>query len=353
MIVGIVTSLSVSVKKYYVMENITETIQLMKVNEYVNLQEIAYWDGVQSAAFSITQCICFLKIWRLLVFLEGGFLVTSLTVRLASHMIFAFSFVVLIVLVGFTCAGYIFFGGSMAQFSTLGNTFLTLIGQSLHVTIFDELYLTNRIIGPIYGSVYGFVSNILFLNLLIAILNQSMIEAKMLANEKFRNWGIAESIVHHIFRRHGHQPATSALVELQPDRLEGLKKSTAELFRAALRSEDAQKMKKIKLYAKYLLEGTDYYLLRRQPANYYQEFLKERKMDEMRLQTAEFLKARMGTEMSVEEMRKYNDINKTIVSLRIFKLEKAVNELQRKLKRYRNDEVVFQCRSENGVITFV
>lgn len=129
MILGIVVSLSVSLKKYYVMEDTTRTIQTMKINEYVSLQELAFWDGIQTAAFSITQFICFLKIWQLLVFLDGGFLVTTLTVGLASRAIFAYFCISFVVIMGFSCAGHVFFGSSMSQFRTLWDSWVTLVGQ--------------------------------------------------------------------------------------------------------------------------------------------------------------------------------------------------------------------------------
>jgi hypothetical protein len=171
-----------------------------------------------------------------------------------------------------------------------------------------------------------------------------MIDAKYIAKEKFRNWGLADSFVHHFLRRSTGQnqgkiyQAGGRVIcndfELQPDGLEGLKNATVQFLRASLRSEECQKMKRIKFYTKYLFHGTGYYPMRRRSLAYHHEIENEAKMDEMRVLAAEFLKSKIGTDMTVNELKIYSDVNKTIVSWRIFKLEKLISELQRKVKWY-------------------
>lgn len=134
-IVCILVAVGVSLKKHSLMLVIVEIIQRMKINEYTSLQHIALWDGIQNATFAVTLCICFLKIWTLLVSLDGSFLVTSLTVSLASHIIAAFIFAMFIVLLAFACSGYILFGSSMFEFSSFWRSFVTLIGQVKKISV--------------------------------------------------------------------------------------------------------------------------------------------------------------------------------------------------------------------------
>lgn len=168
-----------------------------------------------------------------------------------------------------------------------------------------------------------------------------------MAREKFLNWGIGESVVHHFCAKrrpkklHPSSKPDVAIpisdeesLELEPARVDAMKEATIQFLRTALQSENATKMRAMKSYANTFLAEKGYHVVPKRSLADRQDIETEEKMNRMRAIVAEFLRSQIGVDMSIEELRKYNDVNKAVVSLRIFKLEKLVGELQARLKVY-------------------
>lgn len=129
MMIGLLTCICVAIKRDAECVAIIETLQRMREDDYISLENIVYWDQIQLSVFSVTWAICFMEIGRLFVYLEGGFLVMSLTLRLSVFLIMTYFLIIFVIVVAFACAGHIFFGSAMFEFSTFWRGVWTLVGQ--------------------------------------------------------------------------------------------------------------------------------------------------------------------------------------------------------------------------------
>jgi hypothetical protein len=208
------------------------------------------------------------------------------------------------------------------------------------VDFFDELSTTNRFLGPIFSFFFGFFVVFMAMNLLISILNQGLYEAKLISRERRRHWscwrniGSAMQDIMYLrnYRRKGKIIRSRNLTStLQPHRLEGMKKMTVYFLQESLRSSEVQKLREMKLYLNNILERSGYRIISRVCRRHREEMQKELHIDLMRKTTADFLRMKLGTEMTGKELMAYSDANRAFMNLRVDKLDQLLIELNERL----------------------
>jgi hypothetical protein len=130
-IVGLIVSLGIALKKFLVNEETVDLVEHMIINQYMNFQALAYWSQVETASFSVCQWWCFLKMWRILIHIDESFRITTLTLSVSLRFLQAYGLFLLIMLVAFASSGHFIFGVEMREFRTFVSSLLSLIAQVL------------------------------------------------------------------------------------------------------------------------------------------------------------------------------------------------------------------------------
>ncbi len=100
--------------------------------------------------------------------------VLLITLRKAGSSLAYFFVIMFITILGFSLAFYCAFNSLVAEYSTIGTSFMTLLFTLLGDGIgYRDLSQSNRIVAPLFTWVYIFVVSILFFSLFITMIDES------------------------------------------------------------------------------------------------------------------------------------------------------------------------------------
>jgi len=95
----------------------------------------------------------------------------------AAPDVVAFLFVFCILFIGFGIPGYLLFGNDVANFSSVGITFMTLFRMMLGDWDYGSIAAASPILGPIWFILWIATSAIIMLNFIVGVLGNSYSEA--------------------------------------------------------------------------------------------------------------------------------------------------------------------------------
>ncbi|CAL8110244.1 unnamed protein product [Orchesella dallaii] len=344
-------SLGIAIARITSAKEVSNVIERQRIDEYVSIQQATWWYGVESLVFSLSQTLVFMKIWTLLMFTDRRFLSFALTLKLTAGFLLGFLIILSIFLFAFAFSGHFLFGKELREFSTLKDSLITLVDQILGVSVFDEFTQANPIMGPLYAFMFGFLMIFISLNFVVALLDLGVHEAKEVMRQR-KVWLTFSSYFGQIIKsafpvlqkrsRHKeHVKLTETLSTIPPERMQGMKDATAAYLRLFL-SSVSNKMREMETHCNRILAGTGYRVVSKQEKAHGKKVNQQGHIEQMRKNTATYIRDKLGHDMRPEEMKKFADFNKEIVKLRVQKLEKKMDELTSKFDQFLDgvDELV-------------
>jgi hypothetical protein len=100
------------------------------------------------------------------------------TVSLAMGQVVSFMCIFMIIICGFTLSNLLAFGGELDAYRSYEFTLYSLYRSLIGYDLFDQMYDTNRVLGPLLYSLWTLIGFFLLLNMFVAILNDAIMEAK-------------------------------------------------------------------------------------------------------------------------------------------------------------------------------
>lgn len=143
------------------------------VNFETPMWAIIQWKNIMSLNSVITWMRLF-KYLRSVPFMQ----LLIQTVSLAMGQVVSFMCIFMIIICGFTLSNLLAFGGELDAYRSYEFTLYSLYRSLIGYDLFDQMYDTNRVLGPLLYSLWTLIGFFLLLNMFVAILNDAIMEAK-------------------------------------------------------------------------------------------------------------------------------------------------------------------------------
>ncbi len=128
-VLSITVSLICAFKLFLSTAAVRKRLKETVVNEFVSLQEVAFWDFIHTSAFATSLSLCVIKFWRLLVFAFERFYVLALTLGLSAGYLLGYMFIFSLLITAFAFWGVLEFGNSIEHFHAVQHGFMELMNQ--------------------------------------------------------------------------------------------------------------------------------------------------------------------------------------------------------------------------------
>lgn len=141
-------------------------------NEYVNFTWAAYWQVTLLHFIAALLCMSTFRAWKLLRF-GRQFRSFEHTLIQASKALVPVTFIMVIVVIGFTGIAYVIIGHTSYPFSKMYYTFSTLFfnGIGLGELDYEVFFAVDYIIGPVFIIIYWLTFIIFLINVFITVIN--------------------------------------------------------------------------------------------------------------------------------------------------------------------------------------
>lgn len=133
------------------MSTLIKDLEQADGNEFFNYTSAAYWQVLLDYFAEMLVCLSIAHLWKLLQF-GHRFCSFERTLFVASHALIPFTFVMLIITIGFTCFAHSFLGNFSYLFSKIyysfSTVFFNVIGDGEPND--DKLFNADYVIGPTF-----------------------------------------------------------------------------------------------------------------------------------------------------------------------------------------------------------
>jgi len=140
MIVLTSITLTVTFQTLTMISALFEKIDQMKVNEFLSIQSVTYWYGIEASMVCLTQSFCFFRIWKLVMHSESKFMVTSLMLKLSYESLSGYVLIIGIFVTAFAWMGFVAFGNSLEAFHSMWTSYASLLDEVSWITKFEIVH---------------------------------------------------------------------------------------------------------------------------------------------------------------------------------------------------------------------
>lgn len=163
------------IRYFFIKDKLQSTID--EPNTYANFDEFAYWQWTYNTMVAVCVFFIWIKIFKYLNFNRTMTLMSNTLSRCAGDIL-GYTVMFFIVFFAYAQFGYLVFGPTTFGFHTFPDSLYSLFRIILGDFDFYGLIRANRVVGPIFFVTYVFVVFFILVNVFLAIINDSYIDAK-------------------------------------------------------------------------------------------------------------------------------------------------------------------------------
>jgi polycystin 2 len=163
------------IRYFFIKDKLQATID--EPNTYANFDEFAYWQWTYNTMVAVCVFFIWIKIFKYLNFNRTMTLMSNTLSRCAGDIL-GYTVMFFIVFFAYAQFGYLVFGPTTFGFHTFPDSLYSLFRIILGDFDFYGLIRANRVVGPIFFVTYVFVVFFILVNVFLAIINDSYIDAK-------------------------------------------------------------------------------------------------------------------------------------------------------------------------------
>ena len=184
----IIALLSFAACALYIIRHVNSisTISKLQYNPYlyISFQITAYWGELNTYVISFIVFLATLKFLHLLNFNRFISLLSRTVARLSGRLL-ALGAEAIIPFLAFSLFGYVIFGSKVEGYGNFIRTLQTMFALVLGKSYFMELSRTERIIGPLFFTMYILTMIFFLLNMFCAVINDTY--AEVCAETEFKD----------------------------------------------------------------------------------------------------------------------------------------------------------------------
>ena len=169
----------------------------VKENPYVPVSfgDAVYWNDAENGVLAIAVFIVTVKLLRMIRFNPYISILMS-SFRKSGRLLLSYSVILTIIFLAYALLGMLIKNNDMQRFSSFQNAlfslFLMCLGAKMGIS---DLLQVNRILGPLFGFSFIFLSTFIFVNFFVAILNDSYEDAKDNTDKQSNEFEMADFIL--------------------------------------------------------------------------------------------------------------------------------------------------------------
>ena len=157
-------------------KSVLDAVIMVQQNPFktVNFQKALIWVEADNLMMSIAVFVATVKLLKLIRFnFEVCTMISS--IRISKSDLASYVVVLMSIIIAFALSGNLIFGSTVLRYSSVVKTLASELEMSLGgKTALEELRISNRILGPLFAFGYMLVMAFVFVNIFMAILNESL-----------------------------------------------------------------------------------------------------------------------------------------------------------------------------------